>query len=148
MAQIHAIIEDLFGTSVTEEAVLEAFRVEHDGFSSHPMTAAHDGGVRVHGDFNTSTADCRHAGHFDRVLHRAGSTLVAQHIVLCIAEPFRQQGLATHHLRKAVRFYDEVGIEYVQLEAAGDGVIVWPQLGFELREQGDRKLLRERISRH
>lgn len=141
MARIHDIIEDLFGGNVTEAMILEAFASDHPGFKSHPMAQALRDGVYIHGDFNASSSDCSYVGYFKRWIGKEGRSLVAHHIEIFVDEPYRKQGLAKSHLSRLVRFYDSVGIEYVVLEAAGYGAIVWPQLGFELRELEHKKLL-------
>lgn len=147
MADIHQIIDRLFGASVTEEAILDAFRIDHAGFTSHPMASAEAGKVVfIHGDFHTSSVDCAYAGRFERALCKTGTDLVAEHRNIIVEERFRRQGIALGHYEKAIRFYDSVGIEYIRLEAAGFGPIVWPQFGFELREPEDRALL-DRIFR-
>ena len=138
MAQIHDNIEALFGAAVTEADIIEAFRVEHPGFTAHPMASARENGIFIHGDFNTSTSDCRFAGQFERYIYRDGvGVLAAHHQYLVIEREFRQQDLAKSHFAKLIRFYEKHGIEYVHLEAACDGPIVWPQFGFELREPSD-----------
>lgn len=147
MAAIHEIIEKLLGPSVSEADILEAFRLDHPGFVAHPMASAEDGkAIFVHGDFNTSSTDCSYAGRFERAFCRAGKDLVAEHRNIVVEERFRRQGIAKSHYTKLIRFYDSVGVEYVRLEAVGYGPVVWPQLGFELREADDRSLL-ERLYR-
>lgn len=142
VATIHVIIERLFGPAVSESDILEAFRLDHPGFVSHPMATAEDGkAIFVHGDFHTSSTECSFAGRFERGLCKAGKDLVAEHRNIVVEERFRRQGIAKSHYTKLIRFYDAVGVEYVRLEALGYGPVVWPQLGFELREAEDRALL-------
>ncbi|HEY6234964.1 MAG TPA: hypothetical protein VIW69_07700 [Candidatus Elarobacter sp.] len=145
MAKIHDNIESLFGGSITEEIIVEAFRVEHTEFTSHVMLSALGDGVFISGEFNAATTDCRHAGVFQRYLYRAGGTLVAHHVRLFVEQQFRRRGLAGSHFGKLIRFYDAVGIEYVHLDAVDDGPVVWPQMGFELNEPSDVKLLHKQF---
>lgn len=142
MAKIHLIIDELFGGLIDEQGLLEAFRLEHPGFVSRAIASAEDGkAVFVHGDFHTSSADCAYAGRFERALSRTGSDVVAEHRSIVVEERFRKQGIAKSHYTKLIRFYDDVGVEYIRLEAVGYGPVVWPQFGFELREPEDRALL-------
>lgn len=142
VADIHVIIEQLLGSSIGETDILEAFRLEHPGFTSHPMASAENGNaIFVHGDFHTSSVECSYAGRFERAFCKAGKDLVAEHRNIVVEERYRRQGIAKSHYTKLIRFYDSVGVEYVRLEAVGYGPVVWPQLGFELREPEDRALL-------
>ena len=131
---------------MTEDKILEAFRLDHDAFNSTPRASANGDRIMVHGDFHSSTTDCAYAGRFERLFYRAGTNLVAHHQSILVQPQFRRQKIAFSHLTKLIRFYDPCGIEYVTLEAGGYGPLVWPQFGFELREPNDMELLRHNYS--
>lgn len=146
MAKIHDLIEHCFGPNMTEADLLEAFKLEHRDFNSHPMASAQHGNILVHGDFHSSEADCSYAGRFERSFYRAGGYLVAHHQNIFVVPGFRRRKIAFAHITKLIRFYDPAGVEYVILEAVGYGPLIWPQFGFELREPEDVKRLRSHYS--
>lgn len=145
MARIHSVIEVLLGAQVSEADIREAFQLEHDDFKSHPMVAEQRGGILIHGDFNTTSVQCAYVGHFERYIYQAGTDIVAEHRNIFILPPYRKQKIAKNHLAKLLPFYDRVGIEYIHLQAVDYGPPVWPQLGFEIREPHEAKLVREKF---
>ena len=146
MALFHDLLEDFFGSSIGEEHLLEAFRLNHPDFTSHPMAAAQNGDkIFVHGDFSTSDEACSYAGRFEWYVKRAGPDLMAFHQWIEVQKPYRRRKIALSHYRKLVKFFDAVGLEYVLLKAAWFGPEVWPQFGFEMVEPEDLKLLKEQL---
>jgi GNAT superfamily N-acetyltransferase len=146
MSKFHQNMEALFGPEMTEEVLVDAFRPDHLEFTTHATAEAQGDGILVHGEFNTACARAQFAGEFKRLLYRDGSgSLVAHHQRMDVRPEYQRQDIAKAHLTKLVSFYDEYRVEYVHLDAVDDGPLVWPQLGFELREPRDKQLLREKL---
>lgn len=141
MAAIDDVIERLFGQNISEDDVLDAFRLDHPDYTAYPRCEPEGDGVCIHGTFHCATPDCRNVGHFERYLGHDGRCLWAEHRKLFVAQDCRRQKIATSHLAKIYAFYDRVGIEYATLKAIDSGPIVFPQLGFELRDADDKALL-------
>jgi hypothetical protein len=134
MARVHENIEKVFGSACSEDVILTAFQLDHSDYMSRPYVSAENAGVLVHGEFFTRSTDCSRAGQFERYFYRTTTDLVAHHRRIEVYEPYRRQKIARKHLTKLIRFYDWVGVEYVILEAIDFGPVVWPQLGFDIRD--------------
>ena len=71
-------------------------------------------------------------GHFERRLLFQGGYRCAHHVIMEIHPTFRYNGIGSAHYREALRFYERNNYRKVTLNAAADGVVIWPQFGFDL----------------
>lgn len=129
------LIEELFGRSIVEGDIVEAFSLDHPEFLARPYLNTSGKHLIVNGDFFTTDTVCRNAGRFERSLYRLAGEPIAYHNRLDVRESFRRRGLAKAHLRKVVKFYRANGVKRVFLQAVDWGPVVWPALGFSFRGQ-------------
>jgi GNAT superfamily N-acetyltransferase len=91
-------------------------------------------GWQVRGD---STLGTDLVAKFTRSLFRkSNGDLVAYHIRLDVDPFFQDLRYATRLLKASFALYQRIGVSYVQLDAVGDGTIVWPRMGWSLHGQG------------
>jgi GNAT superfamily N-acetyltransferase len=133
---IAELIQTVLGPAIDEDALKEAYSLEHDDAVSRVWVHAVDRSVQIRGDFFARTPDCSRIGEFYRTISIWPSAgVVVRHDSIFIEAPFRERGIAKAHLSKALRFYDACGIKYIYMDANGFGPVVWPQLGFDCSER-------------
>lgn len=87
-------------------------------------------------------------GEFERRIAYMHGQVIATHVAIQIySAVHRGKRTAFYHYRKAFRFYDRVGIRYVELDATDYGTTRWPQFGFDFvsdkKKQRLAKILRD-----
>ncbi len=70
---------------------------------------------------------------FERSLYeRDDGTRVARHTRIDVEGPFKYQGYAKALLAKSFAFYRSIDVRYVELDAVGEGALLWPRWGWSL----------------
>jgi len=77
-----------------------------------------------------------------RTLLYAHNCSRARHDIMELQTPHRDKRNAYYHYRKAIHFYDRIGITKVELMAAGFGPVRWPQFGFDIKRRFHKERLR------
>jgi len=80
-------------------------------------------------------------GRFSRRLYFQNNRPRAYHEILELADEHQSQGIAREHYTKVIRFYDSLRVRFIELSAESTGVIIWPQLGFDLSHAPHRQRL-------
>jgi hypothetical protein len=80
-------------------------------------------------------------GDFSRRLYYEKNRARAYHDIMEIALAHRGKRIAFHHYRKAIAFYERIGIEYVDMSAEAEGPLVWATFGFDLSKNQHRDML-------
>lgn len=116
------------------DALKELYTLEHDRFTAIPVVhqQAHDS-FWINGDIRTLSGEI--AGKFTRTVMKVDDNWVAYHEQLSVDNPFRRQGIAFAHYKKAIARYLLLGCRRVEMYAYEYGTFVWPIFGFKLRRE-------------
>lgn len=84
------------------------------------------------------------AGTIERVIRTGG---VANHILFGLPKVFWAQGNARRMLEHAVRLYDQLGVQSVDLKAVGLGKYIWATGGFDFQDDASRQTVIQAMSK-
>jgi len=86
-------------------------------------------GWHIRGD-TTSGTDL--VAKFSRSIYLSKGSIVAKHIRLDVDEYYQYGGYAKSLLAASFTLYKRLGVAYVELDAVGDGLLVWSKFGWSL----------------
>lgn len=121
--------------------VEEAFSGHHPGnpkYSWRATAKIHGETVAIEGLIFFNQTD---VGRFSRRLYFQSNRPRAYHEILELTDEHQSRGIAREHYTKVIRFYDSLRVRFIELSAESTGVIIWPQLGFDLSHAPHRQRL-------
>jgi len=123
---------------MTEAEIQDAFTPDdYEGFIFDiAVTQTASGTWKIDGTVRDEMNANALVARYTRTLDPANFT--ATHDSLIVERPYRDQGFSRSLLRKCFAFYRKNGIQFVDLDAAEDGIFVWPRRGWSPIGEGLR----------
>jgi GNAT superfamily N-acetyltransferase len=123
---------------MTEAEIRDAFTPDdYEGaVADLNVTQTPSGAWKVDGEVRDERNNGELIARYTRTLDPVNFT--AKHDSLLVEEPHRHHGFSRDLLRKCFPFYRKNGIQFVDLDAADDGIFVWPRRGWSPVGEGLR----------
>jgi hypothetical protein len=136
------ILARIIGPDHTLADVKAAFTGQHPEIPAYDWVAdvkmrgervAIDGIIRENG---------AEIGHFTRQLYYAKGIGTAFHTIMEIEkDKDKDKDIGRYHYRRAIAFYESAGIREIDMEAEGEGPVVWATFGFDFTRSQHREML-------
>ncbi len=147
IAQHEKAMHRVFGDKAPLDAhhVNALLGVPSDGSITARTTVSSDAPNRLKFTSDLSNANGDPAGKLERTFERhADGSVTAHHDFFVIYDDQKGKGIGGSIVRNQIDQYQKMGVNKIDTLAVLDGRYVWPKMGFEVSDPGEKRLMQRR----